>query len=300
VKWPRDGSDPADALIECSGHFRGEAAWCSCAPSRRRHPGGDRGYDRNRSPFITPPVAGVRNCSASCMQNRGPPDHSPPSPAPLRPHLLIQAWLRGLQADLAPTYVRVIFTNVSSVFEVAVDDGLLARNPCRAGAVKTPRLVPRRVEPCPAERVMAVVQAMPTRYRAADKTPRKSTCRRPTDERKDAGRPASRRSPTSLPRIFNAKRRAATGWSSRAESADRSTATFQLVRLEADATKAAVDPSRANGMHALRHVYAPVQIDAGESVKAVAEYLGHADPGFTLRVYAHLFTASDDRSPSRR
>jgi integrase len=32
-------------------------------------------------------------------------------------------------------------------------------------------------------------------------------------------------------------------------------------------------------MHALRHFYASVLIDAGESVKAVAEYLGHADPG---------------------
>jgi integrase len=49
-------------------------------------------------------------------------------------------------------------------------------------------------------------------------------------------------------------------------------------------------------MHALRHFYASVLIDAGESVKAVAEYLGHADPGFTLRVYAHLFPASEERA----
>jgi hypothetical protein len=48
--------------------------------------------------------------------------------------------------------------------------------------------------------------------------------------------------------------------------------------------------------HALRHFYASVLIDAGESVKAVAEYLGHADPGFTLRVYAHLFPASEERA----
>jgi len=57
-----------------------------------------------------------------------------------------------------------------------------------------------------------------------------------------------------------------------------------------------VEPCRANGMHALRHFYASVLIDAGESVKAVAEYLGHADPGFTLRVYAHLFPSSEDRA----
>ena len=57
-----------------------------------------------------------------------------------------------------------------------------------------------------------------------------------------------------------------------------------------------VELGRQNGMHALRHFYASVLIDAGESVKAVAEYLGHADPGFTLRVYAHLFPSSEERA----
>jgi integrase len=41
-------------------------------------------------------------------------------------------------------------------------------------------------------------------------------------------------------------------------------------------------------MHALRHFYASVLLDAGESIKAVSEYLGHSDPGFTLRTYTHL------------
>lgn len=49
-------------------------------------------------------------------------------------------------------------------------------------------------------------------------------------------------------------------------------------------------------MHALRHFYASVLIDAGESVRAVADYLGHADPGFTLRVYAHLLPSSEQRA----
>jgi site-specific recombinase XerD len=37
-------------------------------------------------------------------------------------------------------------------------------------------------------------------------------------------------------------------------------------------------------MHALRHFYPSVLLDAGENVKALAEYLGHSDPGLTLRV----------------
>lgn len=49
-------------------------------------------------------------------------------------------------------------------------------------------------------------------------------------------------------------------------------------------------------MHALRHFYASVLLDAGESVRALASYLGHADPGFTLRVYTHLMPASEERT----
>ena len=49
-------------------------------------------------------------------------------------------------------------------------------------------------------------------------------------------------------------------------------------------------------MHALRHFYASVLLDAGESIKAVSEYLGHSDPGLTLRVYAHLMPSSQERT----
>jgi integrase len=54
--------------------------------------------------------------------------------------------------------------------------------------------------------------------------------------------------------------------------------------------------SRATGMHALRHFYASALLDAGETIKALASYLGHADPGFTLRVYTHLMPASENRT----
>lgn len=49
-------------------------------------------------------------------------------------------------------------------------------------------------------------------------------------------------------------------------------------------------------MHALRHAYASVLLDAGESIKALSEYLGHSDPGFTLRTYTHLLPSSETRS----
>jgi integrase len=59
---------------------------------------------------------------------------------------------------------------------------------------------------------------------------------------------------------------------------------------------AGIEPSRANGMHALRHFYASVLLDAGESIKSLSEYLGHSDPGFTLRTYTHLLPTSEQRT----
>jgi hypothetical protein len=37
-------------------------------------------------------------------------------------------------------------------------------------------------------------------------------------------------------------------------------------------------------------------LDAGENIKALSQYLGHSDPGFTLRVYTHLMGSSESRT----
>ncbi len=63
-----------------------------------------------------------------------------------------------------------------------------------------------------------------------------------------------------------------------------------------DVNVAVEDPSREHGMHALRHYYASVLLDSGENIKALAEYLGHSDPGCTLRTYTHLMPNSQDRA----
>ncbi|MGI5398399.1 tyrosine-type recombinase/integrase [Streptomyces sp. CA-135486] len=54
--------------------------------------------------------------------------------------------------------------------------------------------------------------------------------------------------------------------------------------------------AREHGMHALRHFYASVLLDAGENIRALSQYLGHADPGFTLRTYTHLMPTSEGRT----
>lgn len=79
---------------------------------------------------------------------------------------VIQAWLRKLQQELAPSYVRTIFTNVSAVFSAAVDDGLIAANPCQAKSVRLPKRETEKVEPWTSAQVREVTDALPRRYRA--------------------------------------------------------------------------------------------------------------------------------------
>jgi integrase len=73
--------------------------------------------------------------------------------------------------------------------------------------------------------------------------------------------------------------------------------TFNMMVWQPALKKAGIEkPTRADGMHALRHLYASVLLDAGESIKALSGYLGHTDPGFTLKVYTHLLPSSYDRT----
>lgn len=58
---------------------------------------------------------------------------------------------------------------------------------------------------------------------------------------------------------------------------------------------AGVESGRDTGCHQRRHWYASALLDSGESIKAVSEYLGHADEGFTLRTHTHPMPNSEDR-----
>jgi len=60
--------------------------------------------------------------------------------------------------------------------------------------------------------------------------------------------------------------------------------------------RAGVPDERVNGCHALRHFYASTALHEGETIKAVSEYLGHADPGITLRTHTHLMEGSAERT----
>ncbi|MFB7307357.1 tyrosine-type recombinase/integrase [Streptomyces sp. NPDC056192] len=74
--------------------------------------------------------------------------------------------------------------------------------------------------------------------------------------------------------------------------------TFNRVARRPALDKVGVPRGRENGTHALRHFYVSVLLDAGESTKALSEYLGHhdPDPGCTLRTYTHLMPSGERRT----
>ncbi|MEU5695171.1 tyrosine-type recombinase/integrase [Actinosynnema sp. NPDC020468] len=54
--------------------------------------------------------------------------------------------------------------------------------------------------------------------------------------------------------------------------------------------------TKGDGMHALRHLYASMLLGRDVSIKELAEYPGHSDPGFTLRTYTRLLPSSRARA----
>jgi integrase len=75
----------------------------------------------------------------------------------------VQAWVRSLERDLAPSTIGVVYSFVAGVFRAAVRDRITL-TPC--ADVRLPKPEPKRVEPLATERVEALIAAMPERYRA--------------------------------------------------------------------------------------------------------------------------------------
>jgi integrase len=71
---------------------------------------------------------------------------------------------------------------------------------------------------------------------------------------------------------------------------------FNISRWQAALKAAGIPAGRENGQHALRHYYASALLARGVDIRALSEYLGHHDPGFTLRTYVHLMPDADDRA----
>ena len=60
--------------------------------------------------------------------------------------------------------MRVLVANLSAIFGAAVDDERLAKNPCRAGSIRLPKLHERRIVPWTDAEVVGLRPALPERY----------------------------------------------------------------------------------------------------------------------------------------
>ncbi|WP_432134233.1 tyrosine-type recombinase/integrase [Streptomyces sp. bgisy154] len=268
----------------------------------------------------------------------------------------IRSWARLLEdTGAASSYRRVIFGNVSAVLSAAVDDGYLARNPCRAGSVRPPKPSPGRVTPWSPDRVFAVRDGMPDRLRAmvdvgagcglrqgeifglaVDDVDPLSGVLHVTQQVKLVNghlifAPPKNNKLRDVPLPDSVAAVLATHMTAfppvevtlpwLRPDGPRVTKLLYFTTLEGGALRrndfnthawkpalvsAGIIPvpgvgerykaSREDGMHALRHFYASVLLDSGESVKAVSTYLGHSDAGFTLRTYTHLMPTSETRT----
>ena len=261
------------------------------------------------------------------------------------PPSTIQTWLRGL-SELAPTYRKVLYANVSTVFTAAVDDNLIQKNPCKAPSVRRPKTEPRKMTPWPAERVAAVKDALPGQYALVARLGAGLGLRQgeifglsPEDVDLENGEvhvvrqvkvrggnkllfglPKGRKTrtvplPDTVLDAINAHmtryppREVSLPWD-RLDGARRTFSLLLTTRERGALNRnyfnnkvwrpaliaAEVEVKRENGCHALRHFYASTLLDAGESIKALSEHLGHSDPGFTLRTYTHLMPTSNERT----
>jgi integrase len=88
----------------------------------------------------------------------------------------IQAWARGLSDELAPATTELAFRYVSAIFKAAVDDMVIARNPC--AGTRLPRRTRAQVVPLETAQVLAVIEAMPERFRCAAVLAQAAACAR--------------------------------------------------------------------------------------------------------------------------
>jgi len=267
----------------------------------------------------------------------------------------IRDWLRELEDVVAATsYRRLIFDAVSSVLNAAVDDRLLASNPCRVRSVKAPRPAPPRVHPWTAEQVFAVRRELPDRYQAVTDVgagcglrqgeifglavdnigdlgwlyvrqqvkklkgglvfapPKRGKIRDvplgpdvaaalaehmrrfpPVEVTLPWGKPDG---PKVTRRLIFPSAAGGAVWGNGFNDGAWKPALAAAGIIPPRARGGRYQAARQHGMHALRHFYASVLLDAGENIKALSLYLGHSDPGFTLRVYTHLMPSSETRT----
>jgi len=258
---------------------------------------------------------------------------------------LMQAWIKEMQeGGLAPSTLRGVVTWVSIIFNAAMDDGIVHRNPLLVKSVRTPKVADKDVVPWTLTTLATVAGELPERFSAMaylgagcahrqgeafavavndiDFLQRVVHVRRQVRiingklvfslPKKDKVRTVPLPDAIGLrlathiqqypPAHVTLPWRTPDGEPHTAEllfttsggRAINRNSFNGLWRTARD--KAGLPATRDNGMHVLRHTAASAWLAQGVDIRTVAEYLGHDDPGFTLRVYSHLMPDAADRA----
>lgn len=238
----------------------------------------------------------------------------------------VQALVKRLSMDLAPSTVGVVHRILAGIFKAAVRDRRIVASPCEG--TKLPKVHRRRIEPLALEAVQALTDAVPARYRALvtlaagtglrqgeafgltvdriDFLRRQLTVDRQLitmpDRAPYLAPPKTQASVRVVPLpqvVVDALAAYLSAW-----PADELVFTTELdapIRRTAFSERVwrpAVKRAGLSGasFHALRHFYASLLIRHGESLKTVQARLGHASAAETLDTYSHLWPDSDDRT----
>ena len=226
---------------------------------------------------------------------------------------------------LAPSTVAVVHQHLSQLLRGAVEDGLVARNP--ASRARLPRREAAKAEPVPLDVAERIAYALPDWMAVA--VPLGVGCGLRQGE--VSGLTVDR--VDFLRRTLRVDRQLVSRWVSRpvltAPKTASSARTIPLATFVLDAladhlrrfpagpaelvlrspSGEPMDSDRFGhqwrrackragvagvGYHALRHTFASTLLSRGVSVKAVADWLGHASPVVTLSTYAHLMPADEE------
>jgi len=240
----------------------------------------------------------------------------------------VQAWVKGLSGDLAPSTVELVYRYAASIFRAAVEDRVITASPCRG--IKLPKQERRRVEPITVEQVHALMAALPARYRAlvllgAGSGLRQGEAFGLTVDRVDflrgsvvvdrqlvlaPGGPPTFGPPKTAAsvRTVPIPELVVKGLSAHLAEFGRGPDDLIFTNSEggpirrtrfSDVWRPAAKSAgleAGTGFHALRHFYASALIHHGESVKVVQDRLGHATAAETLDTYSHLWPDSEDRT----
>jgi integrase len=239
----------------------------------------------------------------------------------------IQAWVRSCSQVLAPATVELVYRIFSGILADAVADRLTVRNPAKG--VHLPRKPKRPVEPPTLDRVEAVIDAMPDRYRAlvalaAGTGLRQGECFGLTADRVDFlrrsisvdrqlvlagsgppvfGPPKTEASIRSVPLpdvVGEALAVHIERWPPGPDGLLFTNGSGGPIRRNRfnEVWRSAARRADVEGLrfHDLRHFYASLLIRHGESVRVVQARLGHASASETLDTYAHLWADNEERT----